>query len=319
MKKIIKNNKAITLIALIITIVIILILAAVTVNLTIGNNGIISKSRLAKNATEESENKEKNTLEDVAIQIGQYINSNRDIPMDYTSKIVNDFEIEIANIAVNTIKVSAPNVGTNNDTNVIGYIWFIGGKAVGVSESNQYTITGLTKATYYNNIYAAAIDETAAIKKSSNTLDCTTNTNLELYNATTFRQDLFSANYSNGNAASYDINSNTHVLSIYGAYCNRNFANFEVDLTNYTSAVIEWYSQNTVGTLGAVISTKRTGFGTADSISSSSGVVKYAYNTSTSSFITTTFDISNLTGIHYVGVFGFESGYNSYLKSITLY
>ena len=43
-----KNNKAITLIALVITIVVLLILAAVALNLTIGQNGIINRSKYAK-------------------------------------------------------------------------------------------------------------------------------------------------------------------------------------------------------------------------------------------------------------------------------
>ena len=42
-----KNNKAITLIALVITVVIILILAGISINLTIGNNGIITQARKA--------------------------------------------------------------------------------------------------------------------------------------------------------------------------------------------------------------------------------------------------------------------------------
>ena len=45
MKDILKQNKAITLIALIITIVVMLILAAITINLTIGENGILKRAK----------------------------------------------------------------------------------------------------------------------------------------------------------------------------------------------------------------------------------------------------------------------------------
>ena len=48
MKEKIKNEKAITLIALVVTIVVLLILAGVSLNLVLGNNGIITKAQDAK-------------------------------------------------------------------------------------------------------------------------------------------------------------------------------------------------------------------------------------------------------------------------------
>ena len=46
--KIMKNRNGITLIALIITIIVLLILAGVTISLVVGDNGILSKSTQAK-------------------------------------------------------------------------------------------------------------------------------------------------------------------------------------------------------------------------------------------------------------------------------
>ena len=52
-----KNNKGITLVALVVTIVILLILAGVSINLVLGNNGIIAKAQEAKTkSAEASEN-----------------------------------------------------------------------------------------------------------------------------------------------------------------------------------------------------------------------------------------------------------------------
>lgn len=45
----IKNNKGITLIALVITIIILLILAGITIATLTGENGILRKSRSSKN------------------------------------------------------------------------------------------------------------------------------------------------------------------------------------------------------------------------------------------------------------------------------
>ncbi len=58
-KKNIKNNKAITLVALIITIIILLILAGVAINFTIGPNGIFNKSKKSVEKYEMEEAKEK--------------------------------------------------------------------------------------------------------------------------------------------------------------------------------------------------------------------------------------------------------------------
>ena len=51
-KKIIKKAKGITLISLVITIIILLILAGVTLSLTLGDNGIITQAQKAKEAQE---------------------------------------------------------------------------------------------------------------------------------------------------------------------------------------------------------------------------------------------------------------------------
>ena len=58
-KNMLKNKKGITLIALVVTIVVLLILAGVSINLVLDNNGIIAKSKDAKNNAIESDEKEK--------------------------------------------------------------------------------------------------------------------------------------------------------------------------------------------------------------------------------------------------------------------
>ncbi len=57
-----KENKGITLIALVITIIVLLIFVGVSINMLTGNNGILTQTKLARNATEEAEKKEKNEL-----------------------------------------------------------------------------------------------------------------------------------------------------------------------------------------------------------------------------------------------------------------
>ncbi len=49
-----KNNKGITLVALVVTIVVLLILAGVSINLVLGNNGIIAKAKEAETKSAEA-------------------------------------------------------------------------------------------------------------------------------------------------------------------------------------------------------------------------------------------------------------------------
>ena len=61
MKKI-RNNKGITLIALVVTIIVLIILAGVSINLVLGDNGILTKAKEAKEESNEAQIKEKMQL-----------------------------------------------------------------------------------------------------------------------------------------------------------------------------------------------------------------------------------------------------------------
>ena len=72
-KRYYKNSRGITLIALVVTIIVLLILAGTTYTLVIGNDGIFNK---AKNATEKYENSARNEQKDMSSManlIDQYI------------------------------------------------------------------------------------------------------------------------------------------------------------------------------------------------------------------------------------------------------
>ncbi len=64
-KEIREEERGITLIALVVTIIVLIILAGVSINMLVGENGIITKVQEAKRETEEAEEKEKTELEDV--------------------------------------------------------------------------------------------------------------------------------------------------------------------------------------------------------------------------------------------------------------
>ena len=77
----IKKNKGITLIALVITIIILLILAGVSIAMLTGNNGILTQAKLAKENTEAAKEQEEKDLD----KINSYINE-KTIKDNYTDR-----------------------------------------------------------------------------------------------------------------------------------------------------------------------------------------------------------------------------------------
>ena len=75
-RKINKLEKGITLIALIITIVILIILATITINFAFGEDGLIQRAEDAKNLTEESTNEEQEQLDSTLSKINSILAGN---------------------------------------------------------------------------------------------------------------------------------------------------------------------------------------------------------------------------------------------------
>ena len=76
MKRILKENKGITLIALVITIIVLLILAGVTIASLTGDNGILSRAQDAKDKTESAGAEENETLGSYENLIDKYAGNN---------------------------------------------------------------------------------------------------------------------------------------------------------------------------------------------------------------------------------------------------
>ena len=75
-KNIEKKEQGITLIALVVTIIVLLILAAVAINLSIGSNGIFTRARNAVDKYEMASADEQEELEKISNFIGSYANGN---------------------------------------------------------------------------------------------------------------------------------------------------------------------------------------------------------------------------------------------------
>ena len=78
MNKKLKNKNGITLIALVVTIVVLLIVAGVSLSLVLQNNGIINKSKEAKVKYEEAKTNEINDMSNISAWIDKNTSSNND-------------------------------------------------------------------------------------------------------------------------------------------------------------------------------------------------------------------------------------------------
>ena len=77
MKNMFKRNRAITLIALIITIVILIILAGVVISLSLGNNGLFNKAQEAKEKYTNAQGYEETEIARVSNEIDGYVGYSR--------------------------------------------------------------------------------------------------------------------------------------------------------------------------------------------------------------------------------------------------
>lgn len=167
------GQNGITLVALIITIIILLILAGISIS-SLTNTGLFKKAQEAKQKTENAQELENEILSEYEKQIvGNRANETEE------SKIIKNFEIELTNITDKSIEIAIKeNIETIDQSKIIGYIVFLNNKAIDITKETKYTINSLDSSTEYSGIYLKAIDENGNLKKSANEIKTTTK---ELY------------------------------------------------------------------------------------------------------------------------------------------
>ena len=91
-----KNNKGITLVALVVTIIVLIILAGVSINLILGDNGIITIAKKAKENTELAKIQEETELNELYTQLENNGGTSGEITYDAIAKL-KEFKTAIAN------------------------------------------------------------------------------------------------------------------------------------------------------------------------------------------------------------------------------
>ena len=101
MTKVKQNNKGITLIALVVTIVVLLILAGITITALFGDNGLITRAKIADQKTQEGAQNDISAIEDLGEQLNTIVNGTGDNPPGITP--------------TSTIEELMANASTNNE------------------------------------------------------------------------------------------------------------------------------------------------------------------------------------------------------------
>ena len=83
MKEIINKNQGITLIALVVTIVVLLILAGVSINMVLGENGIVTKAKDARDKTEQAKQNDLASMDQVVKDIDDILNDGESPSVDW--------------------------------------------------------------------------------------------------------------------------------------------------------------------------------------------------------------------------------------------
>ena len=91
-----KSNKGVTLVALVVTIIVLIILAGISINLILGDNGIITIAKKAKENTELAKIQEETELNELYTQLETEGSNSENLPYDSIAKLT-EFKTAIAN------------------------------------------------------------------------------------------------------------------------------------------------------------------------------------------------------------------------------
>ena len=227
-----KNNKGITLVALVVTIVVLLILAGVSINLVLGNNGIIAKAKDAGTKSAEASQNDLIGMNELAQQLEEQINGSAGggaggsgagtkVPAEATAE-------------------TAPYFPDNTFTKKEGTIDT--GLVIQDASGNEYVWVVVPKSLYNNTAY----NSNNAKKPSSSTDYANIEYCLQQYTATyrneTDYSDTYAADTDNvgwfADETAYNNLKNRMLKSVYengGFYVGRYEAGIEITGTNRMS------------------------------------------------------------------------------------
>ena len=215
-----KNQRGITLVALVVTIVVLLILAGVSINLVLGNNGIIAKAKEAQRKSAEASQNDLIGMNELAQQLEEQINGStgnggKTEPETVPYLPSDDFHYDTSTSIDTGLVIK--------DANGNEYVWVVVPRTIAV-----YKTTGLGKTTFTDADYTSIENDLKEYTKT--------------YRGSTSYSDTYTADDKNvgwfADATAYNNLKNSMLKSVYengGFYVGRYEAGIETTGTNRTS------------------------------------------------------------------------------------
>ena len=258
---IVANERAITLIALVVTIVILLILAGVTITMTLGQNGLFTRAREGAAAYEESE-----VRDDLSMLITQYT---WDKASEKTDKSLGDY---LKENGATSVKANAD--GTTLEVTYKGYTFKVNkdsGEIIGVSKAEN---SGETQPDPEVVVSGVKVTEDSA--GQGNNVEQGTiaaNSGKKLY--ITFTSSIEGGTTTVSPAVPYEVSKNgSYKFTITGKVGSKTYTKEQTVTVNQYKAVasaligkIVSYTPDTPST-GYDLSTAKSGYGSAQTIDS---------------------------------------------------
>ena len=256
---IVANEKAITLIALVVTIVILLILAGVTITMTLGQNGLFTRAREGAAAYEESE-----VRDDLSMLITQYT---WDKASEKTDKSLGDY---LKENGATSVKANAD--GTTLEVTYKGYTFKVNkdsGEIIGVSKAEN---SGETQPTPEVVVSGVKVTEDSA--GQGNNVEqgkIAADSGKKLY--ITFTSSIEGGTTTVSPAVPYEVSKNgSYKFTITGTVGSKTYTKEQTVTVNQYKAVasaligkIVSYTPNTPST-GYDLSTAKSGYSSAQTI-----------------------------------------------------
>ena len=156
-----RKEKGITLIALIITIIILLILAGVSIAMLTGNNGILTQAQKAKTETEQAQVDEENTLANYESYLNSYSGENTEFEDSLENKVVVPAGFKVVNPEDNVEDGIIIEDVTHGATAGSQFVWIPVGTGIKKKDGTTFDIilgrysfdTTTGEANVYNGIY----------------------------------------------------------------------------------------------------------------------------------------------------------------------
>ena len=241
MKKQTKNEIGITLVALVITIIILLILAGITIGVFMQTE-LLNKAKQSKIITQNAIDLENNTLNEYENKINQ-ISSSREIEQGGTSTLISKIEIEVKEVTMNSISIKINLL--ENETMYAGvYFAILNGKVITGGKENEIEINNLEKSKEYK-IQGGVLDVDAKIK-ISDIIKQSTESGKYLYNkGNQYIKDTGGWSIASEGNVKMDITSYDYMTAMAtsgGSCMSYIMTKNTIDISNYSKLYAEVYT-----------------------------------------------------------------------------